>query len=191
MPSTDIDERLWNRCFLALAPAASDARRIARLAAMAAPQDAHRLAAVDLHITLAFFGRIAPAAGHALAAVLQHLADAPLMLDMSGLACWPDPRRPRVLVAEFTASPALLALLAQVHGHMRALGLPIEQRPYRPHVTLARFPYRRAGAAQPAPVPMLQACRFDALALYTSLAPTPVQRYRPLAQAHLRGPLAH
>lgn len=182
------DDRVWNRCFLGLAPAQADAPGLARLQA-AAPSDAHRLAAADLHLTLAFFGRIAPAAGHALMASLDELAGAALALDLSRVSSWPSLARPRVLVAEFAPAPGLDALLARLHARMRALELPIEARPHRPHVTLARFPHRgEARAHEPPAPPAALTCRFDALVLYSSVAPAPGQRYGVLARAALRAP---
>ncbi|MCO7636875.1 hypothetical protein NJI34_08800 [Pseudomonas sp. S 311-6] len=62
------------------------------------------------------------------------------------------------------------ALLADTHALLRNLGLPVEARPFQPHITLGR--YRRRAVAQTdgsAVNIALPAARFTALALYTSL----------------------
>jgi RNA 2',3'-cyclic 3'-phosphodiesterase len=74
--------------------------------------------------------------------------------------------------------PALGALHARLGAAMAALGLTVETRPFRPHVTLAR---RAAGALPPPPAAGL-AWRADGYALVDSSA-----GYRVLARYPARG----
>src|SRR4051812_5166857 len=102
-----------------------------------------------LHLTLHFIG---PVAATRLAEIEAGLALPfdPFTLDFDGAALWHGG------LAVLTASappPALGALHARLAGAITGLGLPVEQRPYRPHVTLARH---AAGAVPPAEPPRLR-----------------------------------
>lgn len=60
----------------------------------------------------------------------------PLSLSFSRVRFGPDPRRPRLIWAEGETPPELAALSAALH---RALGIEAERRPFRLHLTVARF----------------------------------------------------
>lgn len=126
----------WNRCFIALAP---DAESRETLANLPVPDAARRVAYDDLHLTLAFLGAIQAPQGHALNDALHVLAEPLPALDFQGLALWPSAHHPRVLVARYALAPALRDMLKGVHGVLRDLDVPIEARPFQPHVTLARL----------------------------------------------------
>jgi 2'-5' RNA ligase len=55
-----------------------------------------------------------------------------------------------ILAIEIDASPALLALRKAVLQSVRAVGLPVEARTYRPHITLARLRHGTDGETQAA-----------------------------------------
>ena len=69
-----------------------------------------------------------------------------------------------IAVALLEAEPALLALHARVGEVLAGLGVALEARPYRPHVTLAR---KAGGSRSPALAPAL-AWRADGFALVLS-----------------------
>jgi 2'-5' RNA ligase len=95
----------------------------------------------NLHITLVFLGDIFAGQAHALAATLDAEAAAcpPLHIRVHGLGFFGPPRAPRVVWAGVEAPPSLELLYVRLAKAARAMGIPIESRPYRPHVTLARI----------------------------------------------------
>ena len=94
----------------------------------------------NLHVTLKFMGEVP---GTKLAATCSALAgvrsDQPVTLDFRGLGFFPNEKRPRVFWAGIDASPNLKTLAADLERAMEKLGIPREQRPFSPHLTLARF----------------------------------------------------
>jgi 2'-5' RNA ligase len=97
------------------------------------------------HLTLAFLGSTDPALVDRLVAALGAVAGGSRpfgarLREQAGRS------RSGVLWVELVPSAELTALAAAVAGAVRAVGLPAEQRPYRPHLTFAR-------ARRGAPVP--------------------------------------
>src|SRR5437660_5843500 len=94
----------------------------------------------NLHVTLKFIGEVPQAK---LAGIRGALAGArseqPVTLDFRGLGFFPNEKRPRVFWAGIEASPNLKTLAADIDGATEELGIPREQRPFSPHLTLARF----------------------------------------------------
>lgn len=93
------------------------------------------------HLTLAFLGDLdearVPALAEALAARLRR--SAPFDVTLGGVGAFPDPRRPRVVWVGFSAGgPELVRLAGEVREVLRALGLPVEERAFVPHLTLFR-----------------------------------------------------
>jgi len=78
-----------------------------------------------------------------LAAIRSALAgarsDYPLTLDFRGLGFFPNDKHPRAFWAGIEASSNLKALAADIDMATDKLGVPREQRPFSPHLTLARF----------------------------------------------------
>lgn len=94
----------------------------------------------NYHVTVAFLGSVSGALIPALSALGQRVAAGAARgaLALSALEWWPDGRRPRLLVATAEAGP-LLALQAALLEGLRALAVTVDERPLRPHVTLARL----------------------------------------------------
>ena len=96
------------------------------------------------HLTLKFLGQATREALLAFAEAIATPASeaAPGELPSGGPAVFPSRGPARVLAAGFAASPALSALeglAAAAEASSRRLGLEREERPFRPHVTLARL----------------------------------------------------
>jgi len=66
-------------------------------------------------------------------------SEAPVTLDFRGLGFFPNEKYPRVFWAGMEASANLKGLAADIDRAMEKLGIPREQRPFSPHLTLARF----------------------------------------------------
>jgi RNA 2',3'-cyclic 3'-phosphodiesterase len=151
------------RLFTALWP---DAATRAAIAACqhewAWPQQAAPVRAERLHITLHFLGDVAAQRLPELVRELRVPFEA-FTLDLVHAEVWPN----AVAVLEpATVPPAL----AQLHGTLgktvAQLRLPVDARPYRPHVTLAR---RAQGAAPPAQRPAIRWPAPDGYVLVRSL----------------------
>ena len=95
-----------------------------------------RLAAEQLHVTLYFIGDRAPAAD--VRAALTELHAPPLALALKGSGRWTG-----VLWTDVKLDPELSDLQQRVTHVLASCGLEPDPRPFRPHVTLGRFPARR------------------------------------------------
>jgi len=174
----------WPRSFLALSPDADTRRHLASVPTLDGVQPTH---IDDLHLTLAFIGSISDAQRQILADALPMLASLARQipqLDPTGFETWPMPEKPRVWVAAYTLPEALRQLLAQVHAVLTDAGLPVDARPFRPHITLARFP-RGAVAATPSSAPLEYPAQVEAIGLYCRTATREAPRYMTLASVPL------
>lgn len=94
----------------------------------------------NLHVTLKFIGRVP---GEKLQPIIEALrsvrADKPVQVEFSGLGGLPA----GVYWAAIESSVALKTLAAQIDQSLRPLGIVGENRPFHPHVTLARFKDRK------------------------------------------------
>ncbi|MEO3943885.1 RNA 2',3'-cyclic phosphodiesterase [Gorillibacterium sp. CAU 1737] len=95
----------------------------------------------DIHVTLFFHGPVSPPL---VDKVKAELADAsrlytPFELAMQGLGTFGPPHSPRILYAGVQGDVRSLSDLAgAIHRRMGALGFSVEERPYTPHITLAK-----------------------------------------------------
>ena len=97
--------------------------------------------AENLHVTLKFLGETEPAKLGALQNTLSTVQSPdPVNLEFRGLGFFPNEKRPRVFWAGMEASPNLKTLAADVDQAAHCIGFPLEERPFTPHLTLARFP---------------------------------------------------
>jgi len=172
----------WQRCFIALAP---DAATRDALAAIPVPPSARRVLYEQLHLTVTFIGSLTVEQGGALAEALASdngpLAPTPV----TRIEYWPGAAHPRLMVATLAMTDEFVKLDWRVRSLMIGLGLPVDARAFRPHITLARFG-RDAGAlghATPTPVNLLAG--FESLILYSSTLARHGARYRALASASL------
>ncbi|WP_187395188.1 RNA 2',3'-cyclic phosphodiesterase [Pigmentiphaga aceris] len=176
---------LWPRSFLALAPNAATRAHLASVPALPGVKPTQ---VEDLHLTLAFIGAISEPQRHALAAALPALAELARsipLLAFTGFEVWPVPDRPRVWVAAYTLPDPMRKLVEQIQAVLTRAGLPVDGRPFRPHITLARFPR----TAQACDVPMRPTrdhpAQVDEIGLYCRTATQDGPRYMALARVPL------
>jgi 2'-5' RNA ligase len=103
-----------------------------------------------LHLTLKFYGEVAPERLDVIEEAIRFAARgaAPLPLRLGALGAFPTPARPRVLWIGIEG-PAELGLLQQrLEQGGEAIGFPPEGAPFRAHVTLGRV---REGQRLPRP----------------------------------------
>lgn len=91
----------------------------------------------NLHLTLAFLGETAPERLEELRAVLDGCAGAPLALSFGPLGRFKRPEGD-ILWRQVNAEEGLFRLQAALSAALTARGFPLEDRPFRPHLTLAR-----------------------------------------------------
>jgi 2'-5' RNA ligase len=95
----------------------------------------------QIHLTLKFLGDITPEALDPIAQAMQRAVTTltPFALSIQGMGCFPSLVRPRVLWVGIHASyDMLLQLHQRLDSELAALGFAPEERPFRPHLTLAR-----------------------------------------------------
>jgi 2'-5' RNA ligase len=94
----------------------------------------------NLHVTLKFIGEVPETKLAAIRTALARVrSDQPMTLDFRGLGFFPNEKHPRVFWAGIEASPNLKTLAADIEEATKTLGISGEQRPFSPHLTLARF----------------------------------------------------
>ena len=94
----------------------------------------------NLHVTLRFIGEVTPDKLGAIRVALAAVhSDRKVTIDFHGLGFFPDKKYPRIFWAGMDASPNLETLASDISQATERLGLPPEQRPFAPHLTLARF----------------------------------------------------
>jgi 2'-5' RNA ligase len=96
--------------------------------------------AENLHVTLKFLGETESAKLNALQNVLSTVRSPDQVnLEFRGLGFFPNEKRPRVFWAGMETSANLKTLAADIDQAAHRLGFSLEQRPFTPHLTLARF----------------------------------------------------
>jgi RNA 2',3'-cyclic 3'-phosphodiesterase len=172
----------WRRCFIALAP---DALSRDALAALDVPPNARRVPYAQLHLTVTFIGAMSFVQGETLSRRLAEHAEPLPPAPVTQIECWPGRAQPRLMVAVLAMSDAFTALDWRVRSLMGEVGLPLDARAFRPHVTLARFARDATGGPPALNAVTLPPLRFEALVLYSSTLARQGARYDALASAAL------
>jgi len=93
-----------------------------------------------IHLTLKFLGNISAQREAEVKDALGRLERfETFSVRVQGFGFFPNGKSPRVFWAGLEAPPDLARLAAQVESAMERLGFPPEGRPFKPHLTLARF----------------------------------------------------
>ncbi len=95
-----------------------------------------------IHLTLKFFGDVSGGDVANIAAVVEKAAagERPFSLAIGGAGVFPDPHRPRVLWLGMNGDvERLLAFQKGLEQTLHGIGIPREERPFRPHLTLGRI----------------------------------------------------
>ena len=94
----------------------------------------------SMHVTLKFIGEVS---GEKVQQVKKELegvrSAAAVEMSFRGVVFFPHARHPRVFWARIEATPNLAELAADIEKRLERLGIPREERAFRPHLTLARF----------------------------------------------------
>lgn len=100
--------------------------------------------AESLHVTLKFIGERREEAVQDIKRRLETIEASAFELDFRGCGFFPDTRAPRVFWAGIESGSKLASLAASVADNLARAGIPNEEHPYNPHLTLARAAGRSA-----------------------------------------------
>ena len=147
-----------------------------------------------LHLTLKFLGEQPETLVSPLKAAMDDIAERhwPVAMRLRGVGAFPNLRRPRVVYVGIDAAPKLELLQHDVEERCAALGIEIEGKPFRPHLTIGRLrgTERRESLRELARAARAVRFRADtdvlALALMQSTLTRDGPRYERLAEARLR-----
>lgn len=116
-------------------------KKLGQLIAQLRPLAAVRWSrAENLHITTKFIGEWPDARLDEMKQALSRIAGpAPFEIALNGLGWFPNPHQPRIFWIGVAAPPDLAALSAETETVVERLGVPRENRPFSPHLTLARL----------------------------------------------------
>ncbi len=125
------------RAFFALVPDPAVAGEFTALAKDVARRARGRAVGGDhVHVTLAFMGDVAPESIPALRRIGDALPHFGAVVQFDTLGSW---RASGVAwIAPHALPPQVVALHDALHGALGDAGFPLDTRPFRPHVTLAR-----------------------------------------------------
>ncbi len=93
----------------------------------------------QMHLTLRFIGEVDRATFRAIASALKGISQTSFRLKLIGVGYFPNARRPRVIWVGVNDELKLERLNGKVEAILREVGLPSENRKYKPHVALARL----------------------------------------------------
>lgn len=96
----------------------------------------------DIHLTLKFLGGITAREIATVCATVREITAtaAPLALEVCRLGAFPNVKKPRVLWLGFHGDIApLMQLQRVIDERLASCGFEIEERPFRPHLTVARL----------------------------------------------------
>jgi 2'-5' RNA ligase len=145
-----------------------------------------------MHLTSRFIGDVGPHDAERIIAALREPLDvAPFEMQFERLGAFPPRGEPRVLwlgVGEGTG--AAQQVEAAISGRLTALGLPADERPYNPHLTLARV--RDAGGLRTRALfddlsPRSSAMHVDTITLFQSRLSPKGSTYVVLERTRLQG----
>lgn len=96
--------------------------------------------AQNIHLTIKFLGDVSVSNLEMVKKIIQVEASHHSAFEMSvgNLGAFPTPQRPQVLWVGLEADQELFALQAGIVNEAARLGYPREERPFSPHLTLAR-----------------------------------------------------
>jgi 2'-5' RNA ligase len=94
----------------------------------------------ELHLTLHFLGELAAASKEAVHRALENITMNAFTITIRGFGTFPMEGSPKVLWSRVEGGPDLLALHHAVGTALtNTIGFQVEERPYSPHITLARL----------------------------------------------------
>lgn len=93
----------------------------------------------QMHLTLRFIGDVDDSGLESIKSALQTIQSPTFEMHLEGVGQFPPKGKPRVLWVGLKSPPTLMNLQHQINTSITSLGLPPEDHPFSPHITLARF----------------------------------------------------
>jgi 2'-5' RNA ligase len=150
------------------------------------------LHADHVHLTLVFLGHVDDTRASAVVdAIGQDIESQPFEIVLEGVGVFPARGAPRVLWLGIGQGAAeVITLQRTVANRVVTLGLPLEERAFHPHLTLARWkesrPADRDRALRVARRGAIARTRVDGATLYQSRLSPSGPTYTPLSRANLK-----
>lgn len=91
-----------------------------------------------LHVTLKFVGQVSDARVQQMKTALASVKTAPFAVRFGGVGFFPNAKAARVFWAGVDGGDELPRLASAIDAVLEKLGIAREERPYHPHLTLAR-----------------------------------------------------
>jgi 2'-5' RNA ligase len=128
------------RLFVALDIDDAIRERIVRFVEVVHPfaPDARWVKPESMHVTLKFIGEQPDSALESIKQALGQVSSVGVKIDFRSYGFFPTPESARVFWLGMEAGPELAAIAATVDQNLSQIGVPKEDRPFSPHLTLAR-----------------------------------------------------
>jgi 2'-5' RNA ligase len=107
--------------------------------------------ATGIHLTVVFLGHVREADLTAIEAAAQRvcLNYRPFDVSLRGMGCFPSERNPRVIWLGLQGETDRMSLFRDaLQRELEPLGIRLEKRPFRPHLTLGRMRKGRGGGGR-------------------------------------------
>ncbi|MDX1412312.1 MAG: RNA 2',3'-cyclic phosphodiesterase [Nitrospirales bacterium] len=93
----------------------------------------------QLHLTLFFLGNVADEDLNSIKETLAEIKEKSFTLQLKGVGCFPNIKRPRVLWVGIPLTEGLSQLKVKIDQALQTLGFQKEDRAFHPHLTLSRI----------------------------------------------------
>ena len=127
------------RLFFAVWPDEALSRDLARISGWSTKRSGgRRVPTENLHLTLVFLGDVFPEQSELLSELTGAITVSMIRLTFDQIEFWEKPRILCLASSHTDQGADLVDIVGRLRSLARSLGLKVENRPYRPHVTLVR-----------------------------------------------------
>ncbi|NOR81693.1 MAG: RNA 2',3'-cyclic phosphodiesterase [Methyloprofundus sp.] len=124
------------RLFFALWPSSETRMQVGKMSQSVYSKDLKKVKADNLHVTLVFLGNVDAELEIMIRQSMKNISGQPFTLYFDQLAFW---KSPRVLCLTTLQYDQQLSILVEsLKKELKACGVAVEDRLYKPHITLAR-----------------------------------------------------
>jgi len=138
----------------------------------------------NIHLTLKFLGEITPQEVKSIELQLDAIGSkhTPFDLTFSENGVFPNWNRPRILWVGLIHTDALFSLVDEIETELQSIGIPPENRPFSPHITIGRF----KDFAKPGEIDLIKQNFCDEVVLDETMTITEIYLYQSIL--HPSGP---
>lgn len=167
------------RLFFALWPSDDSRKKIATFKQSIHANNLKKVKADNLHVTLVFLGNVDAKSEQQLRKSVKTIRSQPFLLRFNQLAFWQKPRILCLVTEQYDLQ--LSILVNALKKSAEQCGIKTEDRPYRPHITLAR----KARATINTEVPLIE-WQAQSFCLVESISTPNGVHYQVLQQWHFQ-----